>query len=677
MSTISIKVSDVDITDDVVIKDASFQSLVNGSPGSARLRVKDVGQTYDFNTGDSLTLDVDSVRVWGGYVIGAKKVYALSVIDTTPHYPLTRLWEITGVDYNILFNKRIVWKESDPTGKLDFKYEADTYDDTIINDIFDNYLTIDDDDLTRTGVERIAKAILDVPGKTHHGSVASASYTWKQMMDRVARATGGVYYISPTRVLTYVDVETATSSYDLTDTPTDGNDVGYQGFTLLENGSDMVNDMFVWGAGTGSDSVVSSRTQDSASIAEHHRWQLGLFTSGLFRQASADIIADSYVYGTPQSHRGGKDDAVSFTIKVFEPRFTAGQVVDVTCGIFDYADALPIRSMTTTFASSRDAIFELVLGHLIDIPVGITEFRNYPPVDPEDKDPCPPGWTRGPSGQCIPPPVDDDVCDEVSGAIPMSDVIVIRHESGVETERDNVSPGSWNTGSGFLASVAGPAASRTYEIRTFLRFGPGFEAPDAVAYRVTGRLYNPNSFDDSTIEIYYGEWADPTTDPMWDEGTLVGTYTVEQGEYLPVEFTVFAFYSAEHVWIRFENISTRGDQLVEEDVVSGLVEDGASNDVITDAGWSLQWTAHATYVLGHPCGAPNSGFFCETLDHSGGADFACSKAFFSGSLEVYVNGLAQTDFTFDASFGEFHLSSAIDADDILRVCYRANGEPVT
>lgn len=416
MSAIEIRIDGVDITDDVVIKQASFQSMVNGSAGPARLRVKDVGQTYNFNTGDSLTLDVDSTRVWGGYVMGARKIYALAVIDTSPPYPLTRMWEITGADYNVLFNKRIVWKESDPTGKLNFRYDADTYDDTIIDDIFDNYLTIGGDGLTRTGVERIAKAILDVPGKTHHGSVASASYTWKQMMDRVARATGGVYYISPSKVLTYVDVETATSSYDLTDTPTDGNDIGYQSFTLLENGSDLVNDMFVWGAGTGSNAVVFSRTQDSASITAHNRWQLGLFTGGLFRQASADIIADSYVYGTPQSHRGGKDDAVSFTARVFEPVFTAGQVVDVSCGIFDYSDALPIRSMTVTFASPTEAIFDLVLGHLIDIPVGISEFRNFPPFVPggiDIGDPiCPPGWIRSPSGQCIPPTFDGGECDE-------------------------------------------------------------------------------------------------------------------------------------------------------------------------------------------------------------------------------------------------------------------------
>ncbi len=404
MSTVVIRIDGTDVTDDVIIRGASFTSLVNGVTGQAVLRVKDVGQTYDFISGGSLTLDVDSVRVWGGYILSAKKVYALEVVDTVT-LPIPRVWEIVGGDYNTLFNKRIVFKESDPTGKINFSYSVDTYDDTIIDDIFDNYLDISGDSLTRTGVQRIAKATLDIPGQSSAGLIASAGMTWKQTMDRIQRATGGVYYIDASRDLKYVDVETSTSSYTLTDQPSGAFDVGYQSFNILRNGSDLVNDMFVWGAGDGSSSYVFSRTEDSSSIAEHGRWQLPLVTGGLFRQASADIIADSYVYGTPQSHRGGKDEAITFTARLFEPKFAAGDVVDVVNGIFSYSDALPVRRMTTTFQSPTDPIFDILLSHAIDQPVSLFEWMIpripwldpggidiwVPPIPPIDSTTCPTG----------------------------------------------------------------------------------------------------------------------------------------------------------------------------------------------------------------------------------------------------------------------------------------------
>jgi hypothetical protein len=400
MSTVEIKIDAVDITDDVYIKEASFTSLVNGTPGLASFKVKDKFQTYEFTSGGSLTLDVDSVRVWGGYVSIARKSYPLIVDTTDGTVSLTRTWTIGGTDYNTLFGKRVVYDSSDPDGHIDFSYDADTYDDTIILDIFNNYLDISGDGITTSGVERIAKAILDVPGKSHSGQIARAGMYWRDMMTRVQRATGGVYYISPTKVLTYVDVESATNSHTLTDVPS-GSDVGYREFALIENASKMVNDMLVWGAALGSNHIVFSRTEDSSSISSHGRWQQALFSSGLYRQASVDIVADSYVYGTPQSHRGGKDNAISFTCKVKSPVYAAGDVVNVESNLFGYADALPVRRMTTTFVNPTEPVFDLLLSHEIDEPVSIFEIAPVPGVGPGP----------GPGGVDPPPPNPPAPCE--------------------------------------------------------------------------------------------------------------------------------------------------------------------------------------------------------------------------------------------------------------------------
>lgn len=496
MSTIVIRVGGTDITSDIIIEGAVFTSQVNGNPGTMTFRVRDDAQAYSFTSGVEVTLDVDSVRKWGGYITQAKKTYVLPVIDADPPTAVQRVWSISGLDYNVLFSKRIVYKPSDPTGKLDFEYSVDTYDDTIINDIFDNYLDISGDGLTRTGVDRIAKAVLDVPGLGHKGLIASAGFTWKETMDSVARATGGMYYIDPSKDLKYVDVESTSGPYELQDLlgiswqdytapawaafspvgelqlvlgdsnyvwqsggpgttgasrpdfagnlmagqvddgsvtwflintwsagtsqvinsalqpttpnghayittftsindsgvtssleptwPTDGSTVtdvviGYQNFSFLYNGSSLVNDMLVWGAGTGSPSYIFSRTQDAGSIATHGPWQASLTSTGLYRQTSADIVSASYVYGTPQSHRGGKDDQITFTCRLFQPIFTAGMKVSIYNAIFSYLDVLPIRQMTISFVSPTEPIFDLVMSHDIDIPVGIYEFLNQLP----------------------------------------------------------------------------------------------------------------------------------------------------------------------------------------------------------------------------------------------------------------------------------------------------------
>lgn len=75
-------------------------------------------------------------------------------------------------------------------------------------------------------------------------------------------------------------------------------------------------------------------------------------------------------------------------------------------------------------------------------------------------------------------------------------------------------------------------------------------------------------------------------------------------------------------------------------------------------------------------GAPDSGNYCQFIEHTvGGNDFATTKAFVSGTLKIWVNGVLITSFTSDPALGQFHLTTAIDPGDVLWVCYWANGDP--
>jgi len=236
VSVVVISVSGTPVTDDVLIATAQFIVLVNGSPGQCAFQVRDDAHVYSFTSGEPITLTIDGTLYWGGYITRARYVYPLSVMDTTvTPDTVSRYWSIEGVDYNILFQKRIVFKPSDPAGKLDWMYPVDEWDDTIINDIFDNYLDIAGDGLTRTDVQRIAKPILDIQGVTHKvgGMIASAGMTWGEAMSAVAKATGAVYYITPDKNLHYVDAGTVTSAYTLTDRP-------YAGGTVPGGGGEVV-----------------------------------------------------------------------------------------------------------------------------------------------------------------------------------------------------------------------------------------------------------------------------------------------------------------------------------------------------------------------------------------------------------------------------------------------------
>lgn len=380
-SSIVISYDGTDITDDVRIATASFTALVNGTPGLADLEIKDLDHSRSFTTGKSLTLDIDGVRRWGGFTTQVKKRFPLSVLDVDPPTSTARYWAVTGVDYNVLFSKRIIVDASNPAGNIDFDYPVGTYDDTIIIDLFDNYLNLSGDGLSRSGVTRVDIVTLDIPGVTSgkgtltkgQGQVASAGYTWKQAMDVICGATGAIYYIDPNKVFHYVDVDTETASKSLTDVPTSATlQAGMQSPGILEDGTGLINDMLVWGTGTLP--IVFSRHQDSTSIGDHDRWQAGLSTDGLIHQASANIVSASYVNGTPQSKRGGKDDARTVTARVFDPAFSVGQKVTTSIRSFGLVgQILPIRQMTITFPGPRQAIYDLVLSHAIDQPMSFFE----------------------------------------------------------------------------------------------------------------------------------------------------------------------------------------------------------------------------------------------------------------------------------------------------------------
>lgn len=377
--------SEVALDNDLVLwRTARFTSAVNGAPGDFTIQVRDVGHDQSFVSGSIIRLTIDGVRKFGGFLLRVRRTWPLPVMPTDPPTKPVRYWELTGADWNILWRKRRIYDAADLTHIYKL-YPLGSYDDDILNDILDHYTDIGDVCPTRS-IARVGKAVLDIPGimvgrgMPNGGAPWNAGDTLQTPFETIARATGGIYYIDPEAVVTYCDADTADASIGLSDTPGAG-ERGYRNLKLNYAGDQLCNDGMIWGAALGSDRIVFSRVEDAASIAAHGRWQKGIYSAALYHQASADLVASTMVYGTPESLRGAKDPKIIFECDVNGADLTAGQKVVCTSAVFGFTMTLPVRKITYSFAAPDFPVSHVYLSWETD---ATFEFREQlpPPVLP-------------------------------------------------------------------------------------------------------------------------------------------------------------------------------------------------------------------------------------------------------------------------------------------------------
>lgn len=419
MSTISIKLDGVDITDDVIITTAKFAMGTNGSPGQCEFEIRDDSHVYSPIAGKEITLDVDGVRCWLGHAIKLARGYWLPVVDTTGDPGvISRRFLVTGNDINYqAFSKRIAYRPSDPTkptlpppaafrcSSTDGEWaEGTRVDDTALyllrnyTDLVTDGITFDISDFGTPNPDECA---------TYSGAM-----TVGQLMTDLNRLLMGIFYVRPNRQLRYHDADTVTSSKVLTDRPTPGdpNDIGPRDYKALRDGTTLINDALVWGAAPGFDTIRFARAIDNdntggvSSITDHGRWQVGDFNTHIHKQTTVQERADSIVYGLTASQKGARWPRVVVEATVYEPLFQIGEVV--TCEFHAYNQGtlrrepfyapdgnavstglvkidLPLRKMMITFPTPTEAKFQLTLSREIDTPYDAYEFRftrfDYPP----------------------------------------------------------------------------------------------------------------------------------------------------------------------------------------------------------------------------------------------------------------------------------------------------------
>jgi hypothetical protein len=376
---IVIRANGVDITARCDLNRTTFTMNAGPIPGTAKVWVRDLDHTSSFSAGKELTCDIDGLRVWGGFVMGIGRHFAFDVDDTSDPASTPRYLILEGADYNLLFSKRFVLNKADPISPMTPFAEA-THDDTIIADLVSNFLDLTGDGITTSGVLNVGTPLEDGPGVPFE-----PPNSWGDAMRRIALMPGAIYYISPEKVLNYADVDIPDAPFGLSDDPNHSTTFGYSDFSLLRDGTQLANDAFVWGAAIGVDHMTFARKTDAASVTEHGLWQWADYRQDLYRPASVQKRADSYVDGSTQNNRGHKNDAISVRLKTFKPGLQAGMKVHVYSTGHGWDDVIPIRSMTINFVNPTTAHYELYLAHFLDEAWNTAEFKNDEPDDQHNK----------------------------------------------------------------------------------------------------------------------------------------------------------------------------------------------------------------------------------------------------------------------------------------------------
>lgn len=248
-----------------------------------------------------------------------------------------------------------------------------------------------------------------------------------------------------------------------------GRFIGVREFEIEFDGERLRNDALTWGMGGGSPTPVFKRAISQESIDEHGLWQVSRVVPGIWKQATIDHVAHVLVHGSPQSKRGGKDDAVAVQCVTFRHGFRVAQKVPVESQVWGYSDVLPIRVMEIDFPS-KNPRYKLTLSHEIDDPwSSFDPFRfdfdvpnidiNVPNID-IDIPPfvLPPfGGGDGCDGLCWSTPIDIEILfrmHRVDTEDPMSLLLQVSQTANV--------PGGDNVGSILFNFQGGDATNTLY-----------------------------------------------------------------------------------------------------------------------------------------------------------------------------------------------------------------------
>jgi hypothetical protein len=268
--------ANLDITNKVIFRTAKLTTSLATLPGTWSATVKDVDRVLDFSTGKRIVWKLDGVVFYAGFITQISRAFAFPADDTSVLSDVkSRQFVLRGVDYNILFDKRVLRNTANYLVKIP-NYTR-SYDGVLVNYLCDHYLDLPTWLDTSTEVVNVAY----MPTKT--GTTfrwTTQGNPWRTQMDIFAKKAGTTYYIRPYGTgarLVYKALEDSAYPYAFSDKPV-GSEIGFRELDYMEDASGMVNDALVWGGDEFGDNstgaaTVFARDKNDTSITDHGRWQ--------------------------------------------------------------------------------------------------------------------------------------------------------------------------------------------------------------------------------------------------------------------------------------------------------------------------------------------------------------------------------------------------------------------
>ena len=293
-----------DITSSCTYIDAYFELQAAAVPGSFHLTVKDPDQTLGFVSGGRIEMLLGTVKMFGGFLTQVTRDFFFSALDTST--PVTgRRWSLDGVDYNYLLDKRVLRNTSDYTHLIPSVAVGANGNDAHIISLFSSYF-----DLGFTG-----GGTLDVATKVTHVNDFTVKYVWpsqgetmRAVLDSLVIETtihgqlACIYWVDAAARLNWLALQTTAAPWGFSDIPNGTTFIGWRDGTVTDDGTSVINEVFVWGGspiGTNG-TVVLAHKSNSTSITDNGRWQLGENHPGEDRfksQAEVDARANALISG--------------------------------------------------------------------------------------------------------------------------------------------------------------------------------------------------------------------------------------------------------------------------------------------------------------------------------------------------------------------------------------------
>jgi hypothetical protein len=295
-----------DITDSVLYADAYFELQAAAVPGSFHITVKDPAQTHSFISGGVIEMWIGGTKMYGGFVSVPTRDFFFPA-DRTDKPVMTRRWSLDGVDFNHLLDKRILRNPANYTQSI--TPLTNTTDKAFIA-TFTSYF---DTDFSGGGTIDFSTKVTEVNNfgtrKIYYGEAQGD--TLRAVLDRLVIDTtvygsnACIYWLDSEARLNWLALQTTAAPWGFSDVP-DGTDfIGWRDGAASEDGSSVVNEVFIWGGSPINSSTVATAIKlahkwNQTSIDTHGRWQLAEAHPGeeLYKsQVQVDSRANALISG--------------------------------------------------------------------------------------------------------------------------------------------------------------------------------------------------------------------------------------------------------------------------------------------------------------------------------------------------------------------------------------------